>query len=89
MNQPNKRPKMQTTLSNDTLVSVGAVVAVFLFAVPLTWKLSKLFGTLNTSIERLTEAIEDRIEHKDLVNWIRLTRAQNPDLDIPQFPEKK
>lgn len=79
---------MQMLLSDDTLITVGSAMAVILVVVPITWKLSKLFGTLQSSIERLTDAIEGHIEHKDLVHWIRLTRAQNPELNIPLFPEK-
>lgn len=80
---------MQAPLSNETLITVGSAVAVIMVVVPITWKMSGLFRALQESIERLTDTIDGHIEHKDLVNWIRLTRAKNPELNIPLFPEKE
>lgn len=86
----------QEILSEDTLITVGTAIAVLMAATGLAWKLSKLFGDLNSTMKGLrkdvaglTTAIDDRIEHKDVVNWIRLFRAKNPGLDIPHFPEKE
>lgn len=80
---------MQTVLNNDLLVNAGTIVVVAGIVASAAWKISAAAKDLNNTLRRIDETLQTKLDYDDVIHWVRLMRASNPDLDIPHFPEKQ
>ncbi len=84
--------KKPSTLSRETLMPIGAVVAVCAaFLSGALWINSKL-GELSWEVRSLKSEVaniksREAPTTQEIQLWIRLFAAQNPDVSIPQFPQ--
>lgn len=77
---------IQDLIGPDNVVTVGVGASIVAAAVVLTWKVAQALSVikeLKTSVTGLTEALHAKTTHIEMVNWIRLLKAKNPDLDVP------
>jgi hypothetical protein len=79
---------LQTVLNNDLLVNAGTIVVVAGIVASAAWKISAAVKELNNTLRRMDQTIQSKLDYDDVIHWVRLMRASNPDLEIPHFPEK-
>lgn len=80
---------IQTVLNNDLLVNAGTIVAVAGIVATATWKVSAAVKDLNNTLRRMEVTIQTKLDYDDVIHWVRLMRASNPELEIPHFPERQ
>ena len=86
----------QTVLGADSLLDLGAVIAIVLAVIVATWKTAGAIAKLNSTMVQmrdnmkdLASALDGRATHTEIVTWVRLLRAQNPDIQVPTFPDRR
>ena len=90
-----KEPEVESrmvVLGKNTLVPLGLLallwtpVASFIGA--LFWIKTSLYAIdlkVSSIDSRLGEVVKETVKQKDLLNWVRLIKAQNPALNIPDL----
>ena len=69
------------TLSKDTLIPLGMVIAL---CGGVVWISTQLNG-INHKLDMLEEKLEDQWTKRDMENWGLKLKMQNPEINIPDL----
>lgn len=75
---------MERVINKETLVPLGAAVAVFIGVFGAHVHLSGKLDSIDRRLERIEEHQLDRWTMTDMRLWVAATRQANPNLTLPE-----
>jgi hypothetical protein len=76
-------PEKKMTISKETLVPLGMVIAI---CGGVVW-ISTQLTSINYKLDMLEDKLEDQWTSRDMENWGLRLKMENPEIEIPGIQE--